>query len=81
MDGRILIPLGFAIIMVGVIILLGGILLQALAPNAKTEIKGGGVVMIGPIPVIFGTGRASVLITVILAIILMAMFYVITRTR
>ncbi len=37
----------------------------------KTEVKGGGVVLIGPIPIIFGTDVESVKFVIILAIILL----------
>jgi uncharacterized protein (TIGR00304 family) len=36
------------------------------------QVRGGGVVMIGPIPIVFGTGKESVLILVLLGIVLMA---------
>ncbi len=39
----------------------------------KTEVKGGGVVLIGPIPIIFGSSERAVKIAVIGAIILMAL--------
>lgn len=43
------------------------------SPEGKIEskIKGGGVIMIGPIPIIFGSDKESAKMAVILAIILM----------
>lgn len=37
MVDRLLIPLGLAIIAVGILIVLGGVILAALSPNSKTE--------------------------------------------
>jgi len=39
-------------------------------PRKKTSIKGGGVVLIGPIPIVFGSSWKIALISIILAIIL-----------
>jgi uncharacterized protein (TIGR00304 family) len=47
--------------------------------KAGTEVKGGGVIMIGPIPIIFGTDRHSTEIVIILAIILMLLTYLLFR--
>ena len=43
--------------------------------KSTSQVRGGGVVMIGPIPIIFGTDKGSVLMVVILAIILMVLSY------
>ncbi len=37
----------------------------------ETRVKGGGVILIGPVPVVFGTDKKSALLIMILAIILM----------
>ncbi|MCD6148952.1 DUF131 domain-containing protein, partial [bacterium] len=38
------------------------------------DVKTGGVIMIGPIPIIFGNDRNLILISVVLSLILMVMF-------
>lgn len=42
-------------------------------PQKYTEIKGGGVIMIGPIPIIFGSDYKYAVFAVILAITLMVL--------
>lgn len=37
----------------------------------REKIKGGGVIMIGPLPIVFGTDKKYALIAIILAIVLM----------
>ncbi len=44
--------------------------------KTKTKVRGGGVVLIGPIPIIFGTDRKFLIIAVALAIILMIISFV-----
>ncbi len=40
-------------------------------PHYKEKVKGGGVILIGPVPVIFGTDKKYALLLMILAIIIM----------
>ena len=47
--------------------------------KAEPEIKTGGVIMIGPIPIIFGSDKDSAKTAIILAIILMLLSLVIFR--
>jgi len=48
-------------------------------PTKKTSIKGGGVVLIGPIPIIFGSNWKITVFLVILAIILIIVSFFILR--
>ena len=41
-----------------------------LKPRKKTSIKGGGVILIGPIPIVFGSSWKLAIISIIIAIIL-----------
>lgn len=43
---------------------------EQLRPRSKTSVKGGGVVLIGPIPIVFGSNWKIAVILMILAIIL-----------
>ena len=49
------------------------------AKESKTEIKTGGVIMIGPIPIIFGSDKEGAKTAAILAIILMLLSLLILR--
>ena len=42
------------------------------------KVRGGGVVMIGPVPIIFGTDKQSTRTLVLLAIVLMLVFLLLT---
>jgi uncharacterized protein (TIGR00304 family) len=69
--GSTLVFVGFAIVIIAIILLF--------LKNAKSEkgkVKGGGVVIIGPIPVVFGTDKESVKIILVLSIILMILVLV-----
>lgn len=43
--------------------------------SSRSNVKGGGVIMIGPIPIIFGSDRKSAEIAIILAIVLMLLWF------
>jgi uncharacterized protein (TIGR00304 family) len=63
--------IGFAFIIIGFILaLLAIVLLAAKSKEGHNRTRGGGVLLIGPIPIIFGTDRESVKILVVLAIVL-----------
>jgi uncharacterized protein (TIGR00304 family) len=64
--GLVLVVLGFILAFVAVILLA----IRGHAADGRT--RGGGVLLIGPIPIIFGTDRSSVKVLMILAIILIA---------
>ena len=65
--------IGFGLVLIGfVLALIAVILLATRSANAGTKARGGGILLIGPIPIIFGTDRESVKILVILSIVLIA---------
>ncbi|WP_407357171.1 TIGR00304 family membrane protein [Methanolobus sp. WCC5] len=43
----------------------------------KTDVKGGGIIMLGPIPVIFGSDSKSIKTLILLAIVLMLLYFLI----
>ena len=53
--------LGIALVVVGVIVIVAAIILASMGGKAKKgKVHGAGVIMIGPIPIIFGTDKKSV---------------------
>jgi len=66
---------GFAVVVLGVLLIFIGTALQSSSSSSKTEIHTGGVIMIGPIPIVFGNDKGLVVIAVIFAIILMILSY------
>jgi len=65
-----LVTVGFALILIGVALIVFGGLLYALR-GGKGEV--GGVILIGPIPIVFGTSSDAVKVAVVGAIILMVL--------
>ena len=66
---------GFAVVVLGVLLIFIGTALQSSSSSSKTEIHTGGVIMIGPIPIVFGNDKGLVVIAVIFAIVLMILSY------
>ncbi len=68
----------------GVILILAGflvtfiatILLFLKASKGKGEVKGGGAIIIGPFPIVFGTDKESVKLLLLLSIILIVLLLV-----
>ncbi|AKB77079.1 hypothetical protein MSHOH_0596 [Methanosarcina horonobensis HB-1 = JCM 15518] len=52
---------------------------ESYSGKAKSKIRGGGVIMLGPIPIIFGSDKESANTAIILAIILMILSLLIFR--
>lgn len=63
-----LVPVGFILIFLGFILVTAGFFLSAEKNGA--EVHGGGIIMIGPIPIVFGTDRKSATALVVLATVL-----------
>lgn len=67
-----LVTLGFALIFTGfIIIFLASLSMFFKEYRVRGKTKGGGLVMIGPIPIVFGTDRKTVKILLLLSVILM----------
>jgi uncharacterized protein (TIGR00304 family) len=90
MASSFLIPLGILLIIIGSLFIFLEIFFNIIKEKreepekeeetrrkkTKTKVGGGGVVLIGPIPILFGTDRKFLIIAVILAIILMLISFV-----
>jgi uncharacterized protein (TIGR00304 family) len=81
MDAGTLYGLGIALIFAGILVIVAAILLLFISNTRKAEkVKGGGAIIIGPIPIIFGTDKESIktvlLLSLALTIILVAVMVV-----
>lgn len=76
MDSRSLIVIGIAVMFIGFILMSLGIILSSFLGNAGDKIEGGGVVMIGPIPISFGTSTETLIIAMFLAVLLMVLWVI-----
>ena len=70
--------LGLILIFVGFTLTVLSVLLLSLHGVKEGKMKGGGIVMIGPIPIIFGTDKESLKILIILGIVLVILVFALT---
>jgi len=69
MDLTILFALATVLIVVGIIVVILAVFLSA-GKSENANVKGAGVIMIGPIPIIFGTDKKSLKTVIALALVL-----------
>jgi uncharacterized protein (TIGR00304 family) len=74
MQGNTIIIAGIIAILIGFILIFVGTAMQSSSPKSS-DVKTGGVILIGPIPIIFGNDKSTIITTVIMAIILMILAY------
>jgi Protein of unknown function DUF131. len=63
---------GLALILIGIFAIVIGLLI--LAFSRSTKIEGGGIVFIGPFPIIFGTSERIVYIVLAIALLVMLIY-------
>ncbi len=68
--------LGIALIFVGVLIIVIAVILVSVSGGKKGKVKGGGAIIIGPIPIIFGTDKKSLKTVLLLSLALTVMLVV-----
>jgi len=79
--------LGIALVFVGMFVILVAVILLFLASvRGKGKVRGGGAIIIGPVPIIFGTDKESIktilllsLALTIVLVIAMVIFHVMLR--
>jgi len=69
--GFLLIIFGFALALIAMVIMI------ARSPRGPSSGRGAGLLLIGPIPIVFGTDKQSVKLVMILAIVLILLAIVI----
>jgi len=75
-DSATLYALGIALIFVGVIVIAIAAVLLSVSGSKKGKVKGGGVIIIGPFPIIFGTDKKSLKTVLLLSLALTLMLLV-----
>jgi uncharacterized protein (TIGR00304 family) len=85
-DAGVFLALGIALIFVGVLIIVLAVLLLSVWNVKKGKVKGGGAIIIGPVPIIFGTDRESLrtvlllsLALTMLLVVAMVVYYLLLR--
>ncbi|MGD2249242.1 MAG: DUF131 domain-containing protein [Candidatus Methanofastidiosia archaeon] len=73
-----LIGLGMLVIAAGVIIMAAGIVgsIAHSESGDHEQVKAGGIILIGPIPIVFGTDRTMVLLSILGGILVLAALFV-----
>ncbi len=75
MPESLLVVLGIILIMLGMFLLVFMAITRSVRESSNGEknvkIRTGGVIMIGPIPVVFGSDKRSAMIAIVLVIVLM----------
>jgi uncharacterized protein (TIGR00304 family) len=74
-DSASLYTLGIALIFVGVLVIVAAVLLSVFG-GGKGKVKGGGAIIIGPVPIIFGTDQKSLKTVLLLSLALTVMLVV-----
>jgi len=69
-DAETLYALGIGLVFVGIVILVVAILLLTISSIKEGRVKGGGAIIIGPFPIIFGTDKKSLRTVLLLSLIL-----------
>lgn len=79
MGADLLYGLGMALIVAGIlVVLVAMLLLFILCIKGETRVKGGGAVIIGPFPIVFGTDKESLKTVLLLSVTLTILLVVIT---
>ncbi len=79
-----LITIGIILIILGFLLVTFGIMRSVQEEQAEEppheikekSVKGGGVILIGPVPIVFGSDKKSALILMVLAIVLMLLMII-----
>jgi len=78
MNGQLLFSLGVILLFIGFVITFAAVILLAFtATRGKRKVRGGGAVIVGPFPIIFGTDKESVKVLLLLSIALITLILVV----
>jgi uncharacterized protein (TIGR00304 family) len=75
-DSAALYALGIVLVFVGVLIIVVAVILLSISGAKKGKVKGGGAIIIGPVPIIFGTDKKSLKTILLLSLALTVMLVV-----
>jgi uncharacterized protein (TIGR00304 family) len=85
-DAGALYALGIALVFVGVLIIIVTVILLSVSGAKKGSVKGGGAIIIGPFPIIFGTDEKSLKTVLLLSlaftlmlVVVMIVYYLLLR--
>jgi uncharacterized protein (TIGR00304 family) len=70
LDIAVFYALGIVLVIIGIVVIVAAIVFASKGKSNKGNMRGAGVIMIGPIPIIFGTDKKSVKTVLALALAL-----------
>jgi uncharacterized protein (TIGR00304 family) len=78
-DTAIFYSLGFVFVLAGIIVIVAAIILASKDSTKKGRVHGAGIIMIGPIPIIFRTDKKAVktVLTLALALAIIALIIIV----
>ena len=77
MSDQLLFNLGVILVFAGFLIAFVAVILMFLT-TTRRKVKGGGAVVIGPFPIVFGTDRESLKILLLLSIAIIVLMLIVT---
>ena len=80
-EAEVLYSVGVALILVGVFIIVLAVIVLSVRSAGKSKVRGGGAVIIGPVPIIFGTDKKSLKTVVSLSLALTILLLVVMVIR
>ena len=79
MNSSLLIAVGIVVVLIGILLIFSGFLFSIKELGERggrsAETRGGGIIMVGPIPIIFGSDKTSLQTVIILTIVLMVIAF------
>jgi uncharacterized protein (TIGR00304 family) len=85
-DSAVLYTLGLVLVFVGVALIIIAVVLLSVSGARKGKVKGGGAILIGPVPIIFGTDKKSLKTVLLLSwaltvmlVVAMVVYYLLLR--
>ncbi|MCD6483252.1 MAG: DUF131 domain-containing protein [Candidatus Aenigmarchaeota archaeon] len=75
---RDLISAGLLLVFIGIILMVASMIYEGFK-RREVKVEGGGVVFIGPIPIVFGTNEKMVYVSIVIA--LMILIYILISMR
>jgi len=81
MDAGTLYIFGLALIFIGTVVaIIAALLLSLSKVKGKGETRGGGAIIIGPVPIVFGTDEKSIKTVLMLSLVLTMLLLIVTVT-
>jgi uncharacterized protein (TIGR00304 family) len=79
MDAETVYSVGLTMVFIGIVVMVVAALLIFISGNkGKGKVRGGGAIIIGPVPIIFGTDRKSLKTILLLSITLTVLLIIVT---